>query len=264
MIERIGFSAQHYNPALKRKLLWLIVDCTSIFAIMFKRIITLVVIILVAWACKKENANYTARFTLLNASPDATGFDVKVAGQDLNPSLDFGVLSDYINVPALTDSIQWKLKGAAKYDSSFIGDIPVGSDFSLLFFDSVNSTSKYQTYFFRDHWQQPASENKAYIRFFPMLVGGDSLNVIRYVNDSVLGNLSGSRKFGDFVGGSSGANFATVDTFSQKMWLYNGSVKLDSINIQTLKPGKSYSVYIVGVIGNTTTRKPKMIVHEHE
>lgn len=229
---------------------------------MLKKLSGLLLISLLVWACKKENANYTARLTVLNASPDATGFDITISGKQLSRTLAFGAPDEYISIPALMDSIKWKLKDATSYDTSYIGDIPNGVDFTMLFFDSAK---RYQTYFFRDNWQQPASESKAYLRFFPLVSGGDSLAVTAYINDTTIRNMSGRRVFADFTSSATAGAFTAFDTLNTKFWLYNKNKPLDSINNLSIKAGKSYTIYMLGVLGNTTdARKPRLFVYEHK
>lgn len=228
---------------------------------MLKKLSGLLLLNLLMWACKKENANYTARLTVLNASPDITAFDIMMSGKQLSPSLAFGVPDEYISIPAITDSIKWKIRDSARFDTSYIGDIPNGADFTMLLFDSAK---RHKTYLFRDNWQQPASETKAYLRFFPLLVGGDSLAVTAYINDTTIRNMSGRRVFADFTS-STTAGFTAFDTLTTKFWLYNKKIALDSINNLSIKAGKSYTIYMLGVLGNTTAaRKPRMFVYEHK
>lgn len=211
--------------------------------------------------CKKENKDYNVRIALMNATPDGTGFDVWVGGQKLDATATYGLPGNYTPAPALTDTIRWKLSSRTAYDTSFLGDLPNGTDFTLLFYDSAQ---RYKSMLLRDRWQETASANKAYIRFFPMLVGGDSITVRRYLNDSTQINLSGVRRFADFNASPSAGHFAEVDSSGTKWWLYNKSEKLDSINRQQLVPGKAYTIYIIGVVGNTDSRKPRLVVYGHQ
>jgi hypothetical protein len=229
---------------------------------MLKTTPLLLLVLLLVFACKKDNANFNARVTFLNASPDAPGFDIMMSGEQLSPTLAYGLPDEYVSVPALTDSIKWRLKGRSRYDTAFIGDIPNGTDFTMLFFDSA---SNYKTYFFKDRWQQPPSTDKAYLRFFPLVVGGDSLAVTAFINDTTIRNMSGRRVFADFTTVSTGNSFTPFDTLNTKFWLYNKKSALDSISNLRLQAGKSYTIYLLGVLGETTAaRKPRILVYEHK
>ena len=156
---------------------------------------------------------------------------------------------------AATTNINWKQNGAGNYDSSFTADIPNGSDFTLLFYDSLNS---YKSFLVRDNWEQPASDAKGYIRFFPMVVNGTEL---RITNDTIK-VLIGPTTSGGFTN-ATGA-FTPIDTFSTKLRLFDKNVLLDSLPGTSILPGKSYTLYAIGVLGSTGDKRPRLILHQHE
>lgn len=220
--------------------------------------------ILLGWvlltACQKEQANYTANITILNAVPDAPGFDVRVGAVTIGSTNAFGLPDYNVQMPAVTDTVGWKPRGAAAYDSLMLTDLPSGADFTLLFFDSM---SRRKSLLLRDRWQQPASESQGYLRFFPMIVGTDTL---RLTNDT-LGVLSGLRFFGDFYKHSNAGAFTAIDTMHTVLRLLNKRANtidtIASLPAAAILPGKSYSLYAVGVRGQLGAKQPRLILHEH-
>jgi hypothetical protein len=205
-------------------------------------------------ACTKENNNYHSRFTLLNAVPNSKGYTIKVGDNTLDSSLPYGEPLYNIQAPAATTLMQWKSNLSTGFDSSLLTDIPNGSEYTLLFFDSLG---KYQSYLVQDQWEQPSSKTQGYVRFFPMIINGDSLTL---TNDT--GKiLIGSQSFGNFL---SGATFYPVDTLHNTLRLFNKRTLIDSIPSAEILPGKSYTIYAIGVLNQTGDKRPRMIWHEHE
>jgi hypothetical protein len=206
-------------------------------------------------ACKKENANYTVRMTVLNAVPDADSFAIYAGGSQVSSFGIFGRPDDNLSVAAITDSIGWKIKSRAAFDSIFIADLPNGEDFTMLFYDSA---SRYKPYLVRDNWKQPASDRKGYYRFFPMIINANAITITNDTNKVLIP----SRSFGDFAIGLS--PFSEIDSFTTKLRLYNNNVLLDSMPNASILPGKSYTLYAVGVLNGTGDKRPRMILHRHE
>ena len=203
-------------------------------------------------SCSKENKIYNSRFTILNAVPNSTAFTLMVGDNKVDSVSKYGLPEYALAAPAATTTMQWKHNASTGFDSTLVTDIPNGSDYTLLFFDSLN---RYQGYLVRDQWQQAYSDRQGYYRFFPMVIGAEQLMLTNDTNKV----LVPERNFGSF-----NPAFTTIDTFTTKLRLYNGNKLLDSIPGATVRPGKSYSIYAIGVLNNTTDRKPKIIMHEHE
>jgi len=206
-------------------------------------------------SCSKENKNYNSRFTIINAVPNSSAFTLRLGGHTIDSTSKYGFPEYELVAPAATTTMQWKHNASTGFDSTLFTDVPNGSDYTLLFFDSL---SRYQSYLVLDQWKQAYSKTQGYYRFFPMVIGGTEL---RITNDT-LKVLIGPRNFADFT--SSSSSFTVIDTFTTKLRLYNGSKLLDSIPGASIQPGKSYSIYAIGVINNTTDKRPRIIMHEHE
>ncbi len=220
-----------------------------------KRTIPIIYIAILLAGCKKEATNYWVRMTVLNSVPDAAAIDIYAASEKLDAATRFGQPDFYLPLPAVTDSIKWKISGSSSYDSAFLADLPNGYDYTLLFYDSA---SRYKPYLIKDDWQQPSSETKGYIRFFPMIVGATSIAI---TNDTGKVLLSG-RSFGDFK--SKTGSFTAIDSFQTKLRLYNNNVLLDSIVGATILPGKSYTIYGVGVLNASGDKRPRFFIQEHQ
>jgi hypothetical protein len=205
--------------------------------------------------CKKEDKNYNSRFTILNAVPDNKGFTITVGNQTLDSTLPYGIPQYEIQAPAATTEIKWKSNLSSAFDTTILTDIPNGTDYTLLFFDSLG---KYESYLVRDQWEQPSSATKGYIRFFPMIINADNLALTNDTGKILLG----SQSFGNFI--SSGASFNAIDSFTTKLRLFNDSTLLDSIPAAAVLPGKSYSIYAIGVLNATGDKRPRLIMHEHQ
>jgi hypothetical protein len=91
-----------------------------------------------------------------------------------------------------------------------------------------------------------------------MIINANALSITNDTNKVLIP----SRAFGDFAGKP--APFTSIDTVVTKLRLYNNSVLLDSLPNATILPGKSYSLYAVGVLGATGDKRPRMILHRHE
>ena len=209
-------------------------------------------------SCNKDNANYSTRITMLNAVPIGSTFTIVVNDEILSSNLQYGVPS--FNVPSIaaTTNVKWKRNTSTTFDSSFNTDLPNATDFTLLFFDSAK---KYQAVLMPDYWQQATSKSQSYLRFLPMI---NSANNLRLTNDSGKTIIS-NRGFGDFINNTNYRGFEAADTTTKnKLKLYNGNVLIDSLQSVNLKPGKSYSIYAIGILNSTGVTKPKMIIHEHE
>ena len=74
--------------------------------------------------------------------------------------------------------------------------------------------------------------------------------------------LLGSQSFGNFI--SSRASFTAIDSFTTKLRLFNDNILLDSIPAAAVLPGKSYSIYAIGVLNATGDKRPRLIMHEHQ
>lgn len=220
-------------------------------------VLTILYIAFFISACKKESLNYSARMTILNSVPDASSFDVYAGGGKLNAITAFGKPDYYLSVPAITDSIKWKISSRALFDSAFVADLPNGRDFTVLFYDSA---SRLTSYMVKDDWQQPASDKQGYYRFFPMIVNANALKI---TNDTGKTLMSG-RGFGDFQKRVELGSFSAIDSFTTKLKLYNNNVLIDSIPGATIVPGKSYTIYGVGVLNATGDKRPRFFLQEHQ
>ena len=211
-------------------------------------------------ACSKGSSNYTARIHVFNAVPDGTGFDVLQAGQTIAGNVTYGQTAPYATLSAITDSFGWRKTGATTKDQYIMTDLPNGNDYSLFFLDS---TVGYKSFFIRDDWKQPMVEKKAYLRFIPLLIDAAELRLADDTNRLI---VSSYRQFADFLNNSSLAAFNAADTFTNELRLVQGAnlVTIDSLPNTVLLPGHSYTAYAIGVPGNTTTRKPKLILYEHK
>jgi hypothetical protein len=150
--------------------------------------------------------------------------------------------------------MEWSHSASPSFDSSFITDIPNASDYTVLFYDSLADR---KTFIVKDIWEKK-SDKKGYIRFFPLVMYGNALNIRNDTNKTIITQKS----FGNFSG--SGGDFTEVDTFTTKLRLYEGSVLLDSLPGTTIAAGKSYSIYAIGVLNTSGEKRPRMIIHMHE
>jgi len=185
-----------------------------------KRVLIFILPAVLLAGCTKENANYSARLTLLNAVPNSTGFTVEIGGNKLDSTLPYGMLQPTLQTPAATTVVQWKSNTSAGYDSSFTTDLANGTDYTLLFYDSLK---KYRPYLVKDDWKQPASETKGYIRFFPMIINSRTLTL---TNDTgkVLMN---SQTFANFASANT-APFKQIDTFHTTLLLFSDTTLISS------------------------------------
>ncbi|TAD81844.1 MAG: DUF4397 domain-containing protein [Bacteroidetes bacterium] len=216
-------------------------------------------VLLLFWAgCQKPNANFNTRISMLNAVPGTLPFSVEINGRVLTNNLLYGSAKFYEPTPSATTTVRWKRNSSTGFDSSFVTDLPNGTDFTLLFFDSVQ---RYQTVLMRDNWQQPKSGSQGYLRLLPMVVNARSL---RLTNDTGRTIISG-RAFADFKNSTSLQGFTATDTTTNNTYkLFNGSVLLDSIMGVNVLGGTSYSIYAIGVLNATGVNKPKLVLHQHQ
>jgi hypothetical protein len=82
----------------------------------------------------------------------------------------YGLPEYALAAPAATTTMQWKHNASTGFDSTLVTDIPNGSDYTLLFFDSL---SRYQSYLVRDQWQQLSIARV--ITGFSMVIGAEQL-----------------------------------------------------------------------------------------
>jgi hypothetical protein len=216
------------------------------------RIFLFTFLCLLVFACSKENKNFNSRFTIINAVPDATGFTLLVGDVVVDSGVPFGIPKYNMIAPAATTTIKWKHQGSAVYDTILKTDVPNAADFSLFFYDSLK---KKKSFLIRDLWQQPNSKTQGYIRFFPMVIGASRQMLANDTNKVLVPETA----FGAFP-----EKFTPIDSFTTKLRLYNGSDLLDSIPFASVQPGKSYSIYAIGVLKQTGSRKPKLILHQHQ
>ncbi len=203
-------------------------------------------------ACKKENQNYISRFTIVNAVPNSSAFTLIVGKDVIDSTVLYGIPKYNLPAAAGTTDVRWKLNGAADFDSSFFADLPNASDFSLIFYDSIN---RFKSVLLRDNWKQPESKSKGYIRFFPLIIGANQQQLANDTNKI----LVSAKTFASFTDA-----FTAIDTFTTKLRLYNGTKLLDSLPAATIQHGKSYSVYAIGILNAKGKNKPRMIMYEHE
>ena len=214
----------------------------------------LVLFLVLFIACKKENKNYNSRFTLVNAVPDSKAFRFSFANIVVDSVLVYGKTVYEKTVPASTSVMEWAHTASPAFDTSFITDIPNASDYTVLFYDSL---AKRKAFIVKDIWKKN-SDNKGFIRFFPMVIGGQQLNIRNDTNKIIINTKS----FGSFA--PSGSDFTEVDTFTTKLRLYEGAILLDSLPGTTIAAGKSYSIYAIGVLNEAGDKRPRMIIHQHE
>lgn len=219
------------------------------------RLLCLIVIVVFVVACKNENKNFHSRFTLVNAVPNSNGFTFKVGTNVIDPNIVYGKPNYEVQTPAATTMIEWLHNGSPLVDSSFLTDIPNGTDFQMIFYDSIGVL---KTYLQQDFWKQPASSSTAYIRLMPLVINANNLLVTNDTNKAVLPSTG----FGNFF--AAGQDFNPVDTTVTKLKLFNSSQLLDSLTGIKLLAGRSYTIYAMGVLGATDDKKPKMIMHLHQ
>ena len=205
-------------------------------------------------SCKKENKNYYSRWTLINAVPDSRDYSFSFAGETIDSTLVYGIPLYEKQAPATTGTMEWKHNTSPLNDSSFITDIPNGTDFTFIVYDSLG---RQKTWLQKDDWKR-SSDKKGYIRFFPLVMGGKLLNIRNDTNKTIIP----SRAFGSFS--NPGSDFIEVDSFTTKLRLYENATLLDSLPNTTIAAGHSYTIYAVGVLGQAGSKRPKMIIHQHE
>ncbi|MES2649944.1 MAG: hypothetical protein V4717_23910 [Bacteroidota bacterium] len=213
-------------------------------------LLPLLIILLVA--CSKENKNFNSRFTIINAVPDGNSFTLLVGDIVVDSGIQFGNPKFNLTAPAATTTVRWKHQGVPGFDSAIKTDVANNADFTLFFYDSLKY---FKSYLIRDEWKQAASKTKGYIRFFQMVIGAGRLKLANDTNKVLVAETS----FGAFSG-----KFIEIDSFITKLRLYNGTAILDSIASARVEPGKSYSIYAVGVLNQTDAKKPRLIIHEHQ
>ena len=219
---------------------------------LFKNLLVFFLVVFIA--CKKENKNYNSRFTLVNAVPDSKVFRFSFAETIVDSVLVYGMPVYEKNVPASTSVMEWAHTASPVFDTSFITDIPNASDYTVLFYDSL---AERKAFIVKDIWKKE-SDKKGYIRFFPVVIGGQQLNIRNDTNKTIINPKS----FGSFA--ASGSDFTEVDTFTTKLRLYEGAILLDSLPGTTIAAGKSYSIYAIGVLNAGGEKRPRMILHQHE
>lgn len=206
-------------------------------------------------SCKKENPNYTTRFTILNAVPNSNRFTVAVGDDKLDSTIIFGELQPYLTAPAATTTLSWKNNASADWDSSFLTDLRNGTDYTLLFYDSLQ---RYKPYLVKDDWQPSSSATKGWLRFFPMTIGTKTLTLTNDTGKVIMG----SQSFAKFASANTAA-FTEVDTFHTTLLLFSDTILISKLPNAAILPGKSYSLYATGVVNATGDKEPKMILQEH-
>jgi len=206
------------------------------------------------YSCKKENKNYNSRWTLVNAVPNSRDYSFSFAGEMIDSTLAYGLPLYEKTAPATTGIMEWKHNTIPFNDSSFMTDIPNGQDYTFIFYDSIG---RQKTWLQKDDWKK-SSDKKGYLRFFPLVIGSKLLNIRNDTNKTIIQ----SRAFGSFL--ATGSDFLEVDTFTTKLRLYENATLLDSLPNTTILAGHSYSIYAIGVLGQSGDKRPKMIIHQHE
>lgn len=204
--------------------------------------------------CKKEDRNYSCRVTVVNAVPNSAGFTVGFDNYILDSAILYGRPEFDVAVPATTAMIQWKNNLSTNFDSSFIADLPNGTNYTLLFFDSL---SRYQSYFVKDEKPASTGDKQGFIRLFPMIINASQL---RITNDTFK-VLLGPQNFGSFF--NTVQSFTAIDSFTTQLRLFNNNTIIDSLPNVTVAAGKSYSLYAIGVIGATGEKRPRLLIQEH-
>lgn len=219
------------------------------------RILIVILLVSVIVCCKKENKDYHARFTLLNAVPNSNSFRLTVGDAVVDSAIEYGKPVYNAPAPATTSTLRWKHNGPGGADSSIFTDVPAGIDFTLLFYDSLD---KKKVFLVRDKLKKTSANSRAAIRFFPLVIGAAQQN-LRNDTGKILIN---AKSFGSF--NPAGSDFTELDSVTTSLKLYNGADLLDSIPRTHIEAGMHYTVFAIGVLNDTGDKKPRLILHRNE
>lgn len=222
---------------------------------MLIRVFVSLLLLVVFSGCKKQNADYQVRLNLFSGVPGPFSFTVAFGEQEIETNLIYNQLKPTYSFQASTNYFGWKLNPSPDYAARFLTDLPNGSNFTFLFYDSIH---QYKVAILKDDWRENLVEDQSIVRFIPMIIGTGSMQLTNDTNRVLLAN----RSFGDFLLGKD--EFFPVDTMLTKLRLYTDGQLLDSIPNQALKPNTAYTIYGVGVVGSSGDSRPRMIVIEHE
>jgi|GEM_PF-3648095 hypothetical protein len=206
--------------------------------------------------CKKENATYQSTFTVFNAVPGNTAFELLVNGAKLPEVYRYGAPATEQLMPSFTGSFGWSKAGISVADSTYKTDFSNESSYTLVFYDSL---AKYKTYLVRDIFFDEASKNKCGIRLFAATINATNLTITNDTGRVLLGN----RKFANFSGQIENA-FSEIDTSSSTVLrLYHNSSLLDSVSGVKLEPGRSYSCFTSGILNGNGAFRPRLFLQLH-
>lgn len=208
-------------------------------------------------SCTKENANFTASFTIIQGVPDASKIQVNFQGITIGTPVGFGQIPSTISIGSGSGQLQWKREGQTKIDSTLLVDFANGQRFGIVFYDSIQ---RYKGVIFKESISNAFVENKAWLRFFPLVTGKGVLMKLANDTNRV---IAATRTLGDFAISSSLLDFSQIDTGKTRIKLVINDIAVDSSSKMDLAPGKSYSVYAVGANKAVGINKPRLFVVAH-
>jgi hypothetical protein len=218
--------------------------------------ISIIASFLIFPSCQKENAVYESSFTIFNSVPGSNGFQLLANGQKLPAVYNYGAPTAEQTLPSFTGSFGWAKSGTTRADSTFKTDLPNGSSFTLVFYDSL---ARYKTSIVKNIFFDEDSKNKCGIRVFAATINASNLTITNDTGKVLLGNM----QFADFAGATENPFSETDTSGGTILRMYHNNLLLDSIKGVKLEHGKSYSLFTSGIINGSGTWRPRLYIQAH-
>ena len=212
----------------------------------------------------------------MNAAIGMPAITLNLNGDTTIANIAFGSVRYDVSNPSGTYALTFTANGSSAPLYSVNTGFSSGGSYTAIVYDSASptlTTNSAKLYFQRDIFPSTITDGKCSIRFFDLLpdTGLTTGHIFLKIDTGttvVYGKYYfGNRSFGDF--GSSNL-FAEADTTTAWLKVVRDTaattttipVTLDSTKIG-LKNGKIYSVFLIGAFTETGTKKPHLIVHQH-
>ncbi len=241
-----------------------------------KRILAVLILLcFVLWACKKGNDSFKSTTTLLNASIGMPAITMNLNGDTIISNVAFGAIRYNVSNPSGTYALTFTVNGSTTPLYSVNTGFSSGGSYTSIVYDSANPivpANSAHLYFQNDVFPSSITDGKCSIRFFDLMTDAGTTDTTGHVfvkidtgTAVVYGKYYfGTRSFGDFGGSNA---FAEADTTTAWLKVVRDTTALltktlDSTKIG-LQNGKIYSIFLIGAYGETGTKKPRLIVQQH-
>ncbi len=203
-------------------------------------------------SCEKEKTEEPqAKVKVVHASPDAPGVDLLVDNAKVNSSaLPFPANTGYLNLKAGTRNIKVNASGTTTTVIDADVNFEKNKNYSVFAFNLLSSI---QAVVVEDNLASPAA-GKAHIRFFHLSPGAPAVTVGVLDGASFTGVFS-NRSFETQTTATAAQAFVPVDaaTYNFDVRVAGTSTSVLTLNNITLQPGKIYTVFAKGIVGNPAT-----------